>query len=219
MTMHSTREFAAASSTLDYVTAAAQPALFSSVPGQPIPFYPSGAEIYAQGEEAGNLFQVQFGCVRVYRLLADGRRQISAFHISGEVFGFEAGATHRFFAEAIGGTGVRKIRLTAEVEASPRFLPLALQTMSRAQQHLLVLGRQNAAERLAAFLVDMAERQGGLDHIDLPMSRGDIGDYLGLTLETVSRIFSKFRQMGIIRLIDSREVELLKKQALEEMSE
>ena len=193
--------------------------LFPTVMGQPIPFYPSGAEIYAQGDEAGNLFQVQFGCVRVYRLMADGRRQISAFHMSGEVFGFEAEPTHQFFAEAIGGTGVRKIRLTPEITASPRFLPLALQTMSRAQQHLLVLGRQNAAERVAAFLVDMAERQGGLDHIDLPMPRGDIGDYLGLTIETVSRIFTKFRQMGFIQLDGSREVELLNRQALQDMSE
>ncbi|RUV74809.1 MAG: cyclic nucleotide-binding domain-containing protein [Mesorhizobium sp.] len=193
--------------------------LFPAVMGQPIPFYPSGAEIYAEGEEAGNLFQVQFGCVRVYRLMADGRRQISAFYLSGEVFGFEAEPMHQFFAEAIGGTGVRKIRLTSEIAASPKFLPLALLTMSRAQQHLLVLGRQNAAERVAAFLLDIAERQGGLDHVDLPMSRGDIADYLGLTIETVSRIFTKFRQMGFIGLEGSREVELMNRQALRDMSE
>lgn len=193
--------------------------LFPTMMGQPIPFYSSGAEIYAQGEEAGNLFQVQFGCVRVYRLMADGRRQISAFHMSGEVFGFEAEATHQFFAEAIGGTGVRMIRLAPEITASPRFLPLALQTMSRAQQHLIVLGRQNATERVAAFLVDMAERQGDFDHIDLPMPRGDIGDYLGLTIETVSRIFTKFRQAGFIRLVGSRELKFLNRQALQVMSE
>jgi len=193
--------------------------LFPTMMGQPIPFYSSGAEIYAQGEEAGNLFQVQFGCVRVYRLMADGRRQISAFHMSGEVFGFEAEATHQFFAEAIGGTGVRMIRLAPEITSSPRFLPLALQTMSRAQQHLIVLGRQNATERVAAFLVDMAERQGDFDHIDLPMPRGDIGDYLGLTIETVSRIFTKFRQAGFIRLVGSRELKFLNRQALQVMSE
>lgn len=210
MTMHTIREFA--------IRENREP-LFPAPTGQPIPFYSSGAAIYSQGEEAGDLFQVQFGCVRVYRLMADGRRQISAFHLSGDVFGFEAQATHQFFAEAIGGTGVRKIRLTPEIAASPRFLPLALQTMSRAQQHLLVLGRQNAAERVAAFLSDMAERQGDLDHIDLPMPRGDIGDYLGLTIETVSRIFTKFRQMGFIRLGGSREVELLDKQALQAMCE
>ena len=192
--------------------------LFPAVTGQPIPFYSSGSQIYAQGEEAGNLFQVQFGCVRVFRLTSAGRRQISAFHMGGEVFGFGAEATHQFFAEAVGATGVRKIRVTPEIATSPRFLPLALRTMSRAQQHLLVLGRQNAAERVAGFLVDMAERQGGLDHIDLPMSRGDIGDYLGLTIETVSRIFAKFRQMGLIRMCGSREVELLNRRALQEMS-
>jgi len=210
MTTHTMREFSARE---------LHKPLFPTVIGQPIPFYPSGTEIYSQGEKAGNLFQVQFGCVRVYRLMADGRRQISAFHMSGDVFGFEAEATHQFFAEAIGGTGVRKILLTPEIAASPMFLPLALQTMSRAQQHLLVLGRQNAAERVAAFLVDMAERQGGLDHLDLPMPRGDIGDYLGLTIETVSRIFTKFRQMGFIQLEGSREVEILNRQSLQGMSE
>lgn len=192
---------------------------FPSSPAQHTTFFHAGSEIYAQGEAAGTLYQVEFGCVRIQKLMADGRRQIAAFHMAGEVFGFEAAGTHQFFAEAICATGLRMTRQTRDLEASPKFLPLALETLARAQRHLLVLGRQNATERVAAFLVDMAERQGGLDRADLPMSRADIGDYLGLTIETVSRIFTKFRQKGVIRLHGSREVEMVKPQALLALAE
>ncbi|QKD05199.1 helix-turn-helix domain-containing protein [Mesorhizobium loti] len=192
---------------------------FAPTQPQPCSFFPAGAEIYAQGENAGSLYQVEFGAVRVYRLLADGRRQISAFHLSGEIFGFEADATHHFFAEAICGTGIRSFRLATGVDMSRELLPLALRGLIRAQEHLLVLGRQNAIERVAAFLVDMAERQGGLSHVELPMSRTDIGDYLGLTIETVSRIFSKLKERGIIRLPSLRTVEIAKWDALHGMGE
>nr|WP_237684143.1 helix-turn-helix domain-containing protein [Pseudaminobacter soli] len=186
---------------------------------QPACFYPAGAEIYGQGEKVDGIYQVEFGCVRVYRLLSDGRRQISAFHMGGEVFGFEVDGTHHFFAEAVSATGVRVIKLTAVGDASQAILPLVLQGLVRAQEHLLVLGRQNAVERVAAFLMDMAERQGGLEVFDLPMSRSDIADYLGLTIETVSRVFSKLKQKGVIRLPSLRSVEIKKWQALQGMSE
>ncbi len=195
------------------------PATFDSAPLQPVSFFPAGSEIYAQGEKAGAFYQVEFGAVRVYRLLADGRRQISAFHLAGETFGFEAGATHHFFAEAINATGVRVFRFAAGVDMSHQLLPLALKGLTRAQQHLLVLGRQNAIERVAAFLVDLAERQGGLRQIELPMSRMDIGDYLGLTIETVSRVFTRLKDKGVIRLLNLRSIEIVKQDALHNMSE
>ncbi|RUW86944.1 cyclic nucleotide-binding domain-containing protein [Mesorhizobium sp. M7A.F.Ca.US.011.01.1.1] len=186
---------------------------------QPISFFPAGAEIYAQGEKAGSFYQVEFGAVRVYRLLADGRRQISAFHLAGETFGFEADTTHHFFAEAINATAVRVFRFVAGADLSNRLLPLALKGLTRAQEHLLVLGRQNAIERVAAFLVDMAERQGGLRQVELPMSRMDIGDYLGLTIETVSRIFTRLKDKGVIRLLGLRSIEIVRHDALHAMSE
>lgn len=195
------------------------PAPFAPTQPQQTSFFPAGSEIYAQGEKAGGFYQVEFGAVRVYRLLADGRRQISAFHLAGEVFGFEADTTHHFFAEAIGGTGIRTFRLVAGADISRELLPLALRSLTRAQEHLLVLGRQNAIERVAAFLLDMAERQGDLNPIDLPMSRMDIGDYLGLTIETVSRVFSKLKEKGIIRLPSLRSVEIVKWDALGNLSE
>ncbi|RWP78376.1 helix-turn-helix domain-containing protein [Mesorhizobium sp.] len=186
---------------------------------QPLSFFSAGAEIYAQGEKAGAFYQVEFGAVRIYRLLADGRRQISAFHLAGETFGFEAGTTHHFFAEAVNATGIRVFRLAAGADMSGQLLPLALKSLTRAQEHLLVLGRQNATERVAAFLVDMAERQGDLRQVELPMSRMDIGDYLGLTIETVSRVFTKLKERGVIRLINLRCVEIVKQDALHLMSE
>ncbi|TIO49858.1 MAG: cyclic nucleotide-binding domain-containing protein [Mesorhizobium sp.] len=193
--------------------------VFEGAITQPVSFLPAGAEIYAQGEKAGALYQVEFGAVRIYRLLADGRRQISAFHLAGETFGFEADTTHHFFAEAINATGVRVFRTPSGMDMSRQLLPLALKGLTRAQEHLLVLGRQNAIERVAAFLVEMSERQGGLRQVELPMSRIDIGDYLGLTIETVSRVFTRLKEKGVIRLLSLRSIEILKRDALLAMGE
>lgn len=198
-----------------------QPALpeaFEPALLQPLSFFPAGAEIYAQGEKAGPFYQVEFGAVRIYRLLADGRRQISAFHLAGETFGFEADSTHHFFAEAINATGIRVFRFATGADISRQLLPLALKGLTRAQEHLLVLGRQNAIERVAAFLLDMAERQGGLQPIELPMSRMDIGDYLGLTIETVSRTLTHFETACAIELPRSRRIVLRNRSALHKLN-
>lgn len=185
----------------------------------PVSFFPAGSEIYAQGEKVCSHYQIEFGAVRVYRLLSDGRRQITAFHLAGESFGFEADHTHHFFSEAIVATGLRTYRPTTGVDISRELLPLALRGMVRAQEHLLVLGRQNAVERIAAFLLDMADRQGDLAQIELPMSRQDIGDYLGLTIETVSRVLSKLRDRKIITFHGLRTLEISRSEALRSMCE
>lgn len=179
--------------------------------------YSAGEEIYAQGERAGALYEIRYGTVRLYRLLSDGRRQVVAFYFAGETFGFETDGVHGFFAEAICDTGVRRVMTSANNNVSPQVLALALRGMVRAQQHLLVVGRQCAVEKLGAFLLDLAERQDGPARIDLPMSRVDIGDYLGLTIETVSRSFSKLKAAGIVKLHNTRSVELLKPEKLRSM--
>lgn len=184
-----------------------------------VTYYQAGEEIYGQGESAGNLYRIEFGAVRIYRLLSDGRRQISAFHLGGEVFGFSADGTHHFFAEAIGPVGIRALRPNSIEGCSRQLMALALGSLVRAQEHLLVLGRQSATERVAAFLVDMCERQGDFGNIDLPMSRTDIGDYLGLTIETVSRVFSKLRAARIIRLNSLRKIDVIRLDALKAMCE
>lgn len=179
----------------------------------------AGNEIYGQGERSNALYQVIFGVVRVYRLLADGRRQISAFHVAGEIFGFEADSRHHFFAETIGDCAIRVYRQPLDKETRGALLPIALEALVRAQEHLLVIGRQSASERVAAFLIDMMERQGGLPQVDLAMSRADIADYLGLTIETVSRVFSRFRSRGYVSLASARHVEIRRLDQLRSLSE
>ena len=181
--------------------------------------YRANEEIYAQGARATALYQVEFGAVRVYRLLADGRRQISAFHFPGDVFGFEPGESHHFFAEAIASTGIRVYRRPVDPELAREILPIALDALVRAQEHLLVIGRQNAAERVAAFLIDLMDRQDGLAQLELAMSRADIGDYLGLTIETVSRVLSRFKEKGYIRLAGARNAEIVRVDALRAICE
>lgn len=173
-----------------------------------VAIYGANAEIYAQGSKAVALYQVEYGTVRIFRLLADGRRQISAFHVAGEVFGFEADDTHRFFAEAVSRCGIRVYPRPMHADMACAILPIALEALVRTQEHLIVIGRQCATERVAALLLDMMQRQGGRGQVELAMSRTDIADYLGLTIETVSRAFSKFKECGYIHLNSARAVEI-----------
>jgi CRP/FNR family nitrogen fixation transcriptional regulator len=126
-----------------------------------VTLYAPDAEIYAQGDKAGPLYYVEFGTVRICRLTADGRRQISAFHIAGEVFGFEAASEHDSFAESVDGAGIRVLRPSCGEIPAQSLLTLALQSLTRTQHHLLVLGRRTANERMAALLVDLNDRQNG----------------------------------------------------------
>ena len=185
----------------------------------PISFTP-GAEIYAEGDKAGALYRVSFGVVRVYRLLADGRRQICAFHMPGEVFGFETDSERHFFADAVTAVGLTPLRSGSEVDLSRELLGLALKSLSRAHDHLLTLGRTDALGRVAGFLLEMAERQDVRGHgdIDLPMSRTDMADYLGLTIETVSRALTKLKDARVIHLVSARQVDVLRWEALEDMA-
>mgnify|MGYP000677475800 CR=1 FL=1 len=198
----------------------ARPAAIDALLTGPISTFSPGEEIYAEGDKAGALYQVAFGAVRVYRLLADGRRQICAFHMPGEIFGFEAGAQRHFFADAVNTVGLKLLRPGSEVALSHELLKLALGSLDKAHDHLMTIGRNDAAGRVAAFLLEIAERQGtrDIDSIDLPMSRLDIADYLGLTIETVSRVFTRLRDQGVIRLISTRHVDVLRWKQLEAMT-
>jgi CRP/FNR family nitrogen fixation transcriptional regulator len=185
---------------------------------RPLAFHPAGTEIYRQGEQAGTLYRIEYGAVRLYRLLADGRRQVVAFHVAGETFGFEAESRRSFFAETITATGLTQVELGEGGRYSEELMALALKEMVRAQEHLLVIGRQSAVEKLAVFLVDLDDRRGCNGSIDLPMTRTDIGDYLGMTIETVSRSLAKLRDAGVLRLKNTRCVEILNAKKLRELS-
>ena len=182
-----------------------------------VTLYAADAPIYAQGDAAGPLYLVEFGTVRVCRLTADGRRQITAFHTAGEIFGFEAGDEHESYAESVDGAGIRVLRSTSGHEATGSILTLALKSLARTQNHLMVLGRRTANEKMASLLIDLSERQGDDHFVKLPMQRNDIADYLGITFETVSRILRAFKDQGIIRLKSISEIEILDHAALEEM--
>jgi CRP/FNR family nitrogen fixation transcriptional regulator len=187
--------------------------------GHPLHFS-AGEEVYAEGDKAGALYRVDHGVIRVYRLLADGRRQICAFHMRGEVFGFEAGAERHFFADAVSDTDLRSLRLGSEAELAQELLKLSLKSLAQAHDHLLTVGRNDAAGRVAAFLLEMAQRQesGITKSLSLPMSRADIADYLGLTIETVSRVMTRLKDGNVIRLPSARQVEILNWQALADMT-
>lgn len=170
-------------------------------------------EIFGEGETADFVYKVISGAIRTIRVLSDGRRQVGAFHLSGEVFGLEVGALHRFSAEAVGDCQIAVIRRShvdraAGLEAGTacELWTMAAQELARLQDHLLLLSRKSAVERVGAFLIEMAERSGGIDRLDLPMSRTDIADYLGLTIETVSRTFTQLERDGAISLPSCRRV-------------
>jgi CRP/FNR family nitrogen fixation transcriptional regulator len=183
------------------------------------------AEIYAEGESSGYVYKVISGVVRVSKLLPDGRRQISAFHMPGEMFGFEADEIHHASAEAVlpvkvvafkwgGLLGVAR----QPVNVLSELLSLAVKGLKHTQDHLLLLGRKSALERLAAFLLEMDLRTGSRHMLDLAMPRHDIADYLGLTLETVSRMFAELKDLGAIKLESARRVHLLDPAKLKAMS-
>jgi CRP/FNR family transcriptional regulator, nitrogen fixation regulation protein len=167
--------------------------------------------IFGETEPADYIYQVFEGAVRTHKLLSDGRRQIGAFHLPGDIFGLENGDFHRFTAEAIVDTTVRVVkRLSLEGAAKtdpPMVLNLLTMTtdnLQHVENHMLLLGRKNSQERVAAFLLEMNGRVSGPgDVVALPMSRRDIADYLGLTLETVSRALSVFKRKGYLRFLDT----------------
>lgn len=185
--------------------------------GQPrqVEFFPANAQIYAQGDRSAALYQIEYGVVRLFRLLSDGRRQICAFHVPGEYFGFEADGEHHLFAEAVCDSAIRILRKPLPEDGF--MLKLVTKELVRAQEHLLVIGRQTAVERIAAFMVDLYGRMGEDGHVELAMSRTDIADYLGLTIETVSRVFSKFRSEGYIKLHGTRGLEIVHLEALRDI--
>ncbi|SEP18001.1 CRP/FNR family transcriptional regulator, nitrogen fixation regulation protein [Rhodospirillales bacterium URHD0017] len=182
-----------------------------------------GEELFAEGDQADFFYQVVSGAIRSYKLLSDGRRQIDAFHLRGDIFGLEAGAEHRFSAEAIGSATViayRRSRLDSLIQDDAAFrsriMTATLRSLERAQDHMLLLGRKTAQEKMATFLLDMAERLSKDDeHFELPMQRSDIADHLGLTIETVSRTLTQFARSGLIRLLPAgRSIGLCNKMAL-----
>ena len=178
--------------------------------------YAKGTEIFGENEPADYVYQVAAGAVRSYRLLSDGRRQIGAFHLVGDVFGLENAAVHRFTAEAIVDTKVHLVKresleLIAEsdVVVVRDLLDMTTSNLQHAQDHMLLLGRKTALERVAAFLLEMDRRLTKAGFVSLPMSRRDIADYLGLTIETVSRELRLLHDRGALGFLSANQRQII----------
>ncbi len=202
------------------------PAQFG-MPGRRVNFsefsYERDEQIFGESEPADYVYQVTLGAVRSYKLLLDGRRQIGAFHLVGDIFGLENASVHHFTAEAIDRTKVRLVkRQSLELIARQDVLVVRdlLDTISaslqHAQDHMLLLGRKTALERVAAFLLEMDKRLAIAGFFALPMNRRDIADYLGLTLETVSRALHQLNALGVLEFLscNQRQIVLLDRDRL-----
>ncbi|MGO8913828.1 MAG: helix-turn-helix domain-containing protein [Bradyrhizobium sp.] len=186
--------------------------------------YRKDEEIYGEDEPAEYVYQVISGAVRSYKLLSDGRRQIGAFHLAGDVFGLESGMIHRLAAEAIIDTTVRLVKRRSleqaagvDVQVARKLWAMTAGDLRHAENHMLLLGRKTAMERVATFLLEMDGRLAVAGLMALPMCRRDIGDYLGLTLETVSRALSQLQTQGVLGFSGARQIVLRNRQRLRNM--
>jgi CRP/FNR family transcriptional regulator, nitrogen fixation regulation protein len=179
-------------------------------------------EIFNEGAQADYYYKVVSGVVRTCKFLVDGRRQIDAFLIPGDVFGLESASEYRLCAEAVSDCTViayRKTKITAgDPNLSQELLGFAMQNMVRAQSHSLLLGRHSAVEKVAGFLLDWAEKFCNQGTLSLAMTRQDIADYLGLTIETVSRTLSQLERDKVIELPSVRQIRLRNHDMLEDLA-
>ena len=187
--------------------------------------YVRNFEIYGEGEPTEYLYKVVSGTVRSCKLLDDGRRQVTAFHMPGEIFGLEVGDTHSFSAEAIADSIIIVVKRSAilslaarDVDIAHQLWTLTARELQRVQDHMLILGCMGAKEKVAAFLLQFSKRCSDSNEIKLPMSRQDIADYLGLTMETVSRTMNQLEHDATITLPTSRRIVLRDRAALKRLN-
>jgi CRP/FNR family transcriptional regulator, nitrogen fixation regulation protein len=183
--------------------------------------YPRDAEIFGENEPADYLYKVVSGTVRTYKILSDGRRQVSGFYLPGDIFGLEFADEHTLSAEAISDAKVLVVKRSAlntlagrDPGVAQQLFALTGRELHRVQDRILLLIK-NARERVASFLLEMAERASENNTIELPMSRQDIADYLGLTIETVCRTLSALESASAIEVsASSRRIVLRDRAAL-----
>lgn len=182
--------------------------------------FAAGATLVRQGDEARHVFNVSSGSVRVYKLLPDGRRQITGFLFAGDFLGLATGERSAFSVEAVEDTTVcrfSKAEYQALIRERPRLESALLQRASHeleaAQNQMLLLGRKTARERLASFLLELPDldplRPSTHGRVRLPMTRSEIADYLGVTIETVSRELTRLKSLGLIEMLSLKEVRLV----------
>jgi CRP/FNR family transcriptional regulator len=186
--------------------------------------------IFDETDPAEYVYNVAGGTVKVYKLLGDGRRQITGFLSAGDFLGLTHNESYAYSAEALAPTTLCRFprrKLEALLDEMPsleqRLLAMASHELAAAQDQMMLLGRKSARERVVSFMLmlsNSAARHGRpSDPVALPMSRGDIADYLGLTIETISRTLTRLRKQGLIELLDEKHVRLSKLSELREIAE
>ena len=189
-----------------------------------------GDPLFDEGEPAKHVFNVTAGAIKIYKLLADGRRQMTGFLFPGDFLGLANDDNYAYSAEAVTYSTLcrfPRVKLEPLLERYPkmehRLLGMASHELAVAQEQMLLLGRKNAREKVASFLLMLsrrAEQRGQPSNpISVPMSRNDIGDFLGLTTETVSRTITQLKSSGAISLLSNGKIDLLDRAAMESASE
>jgi CRP/FNR family transcriptional regulator, anaerobic regulatory protein len=189
-----------------------------------------GDVILDEGGAANHAFTITSGMVKVFKLMPNGRRQIIGFMFARDILGLAHDGAYVSSAEAVTNVTLCRFprsKLESLLDQFPqmerRLLRMTATELAAAQDQMVLLGRKTASEKIASFLMMLAERserQGdGSDEVDLPMTRTDIADYLGLTTETVSRTVTQFRKRGCIELVNPACVRILDREALAELAE
>jgi CRP/FNR family transcriptional regulator len=174
--------------------------------------YAACESVFAQEDVTTSFYNVLDGVLRLYKLLPDGRRQIVGFALPGDFLGMATAERHGFSADAIASATVcqfAKASFARSAEHRPKLLrrinELAVRELNQARDHMVLLGRRSAEEKVATFLIGWRDRlqqfRASSKTVRLPMSRQDIADYLGLTIETVSRTFTKLEREGVIDIV------------------
>ncbi|MEN0073330.1 MAG: Crp/Fnr family transcriptional regulator [Paracraurococcus sp.] len=191
---------------------------------------PAHSTVFREGDAAGKVFTLIEGFAKLSRLLPDGKQQVVGFRFAGDVIGYTTLATYPFDAELLTEARVCRLerrQLDALLQRYPklerRMLELCVQELTATQEQLVTVGRRSAEARVAAFLLSLVEagrRRGAVPRVlEMPMTRADIADFLGLTLETVSRSLTAFRKRGWIREPMHHRVELLDPEAISALAE
>jgi CRP-like cAMP-binding protein len=195
---------------------------------QPLRRFNAHEHLFHEGDREGNIFRIERGLVRLYKLLNDGRRQIISFRYPGDVLGSDTLTEQFYSAEAVTDVTLRSLprevahrRMKDEPAFTSELIDLLSQELASTRSQISVLNRRSAIEKLAAFILDLWGRQvekGGGDRLTLELTRTDIADFLGLTIETVSRNLTKLRQRRIIDLRHIHTLIILDEDRLKELA-
>jgi len=191
---------------------------------------PQGTTLFDEGASADYVYNLTAGSMKLYKLLPDGRRQITGFVFPGDFLGLAHNTEYVYAAEAVSDSSLCKFKrsqINKLFDEFPRLesrlLSMSRDELAEAHNQMLLLGRKTARERIASFLLMLSRRSEELglsaNPVKVPMSRNDIGDYLGLTTETVSRTLTRLKNTGVIELHSDRKINIADYEALEEMAE